>query len=79
MLDKLVAVPPGVIIEIVPVAEPAAGTAVIVVAFVTLNEAAATPLKLTAVAPVRLVPVMVTVAPAQTDVGLKLVIVGVRL
>jgi hypothetical protein len=36
------------------------------VALTTLNEDAATPPKLTAVAPVKLVPVIVTVAPTAT-------------
>ena len=46
-----------------------ATTAVMVVALATVNDDAATPPKLTAVAPVRLVPVMVMVAPAAAVVG----------
>jgi len=55
---------------------PAATTAVMLVAETTLNEVAAVPPKLTAVAPVKLVPVIVTVAPVAAVVGAKLVIVG---
>ena len=42
---------------------PAGETAVIWVALLTVNEAAGLPPKLTAVAPVRLVPVIVTLVP----------------
>jgi len=70
-----VAVPLGVVTETAPLVPVAATTAVMVVALATLNEAAAVPPKLTAVAPVKLVPVMVTVAP--TAAGLvNAVIVG---
>ena len=73
------AVPPGVVTEIVTV--PAARdlvTALMVVALVTVKLAAAVPPNVTAVAPVRLVPVMVTVVPPAVGpvVGTKLVIVG---
>ncbi len=61
--------------EIVPVAPPAT-KAVMLAALTTLNEVAAVPPKLTAVAPVKLVPVMVTVAPIVADVGVKEVIAG---
>ena len=71
----LVAVPPGVVTLMLPVA-PLATTTVIVLASTTVNEVAAIPPKLTAVAPVKLVPVMVTVAPAAADVGVNEVIVG---
>ena len=70
-----VAVPPGVTNDMVPVV-PLATTAVMVVAFTTLNEVAAVPPKLTAVAPVKLVPVMVIVAPVPADAGVKEVMVG---
>ena len=60
----LVAVPPGVVTVITPV-EPEPTTAVMVVGFTTVNEDAAVPPKLTVVAPVKLVPVMVTVDPGQ--------------
>jgi hypothetical protein len=50
--------------------------AVIVVAFTTLNEEAVTAPKLTKVAPVRLVPEIVTVVPVDADAGVKDVMVG---
>ena len=55
---------------------PVPTTAVIDVALTTVNEVAAVPPKLTAVAPVKFVPVMVTTCPVLPDVGLKDVIVG---
>ena len=77
-VPALVATPPGVVILMLPVVVPAAGVAVMLVALTTVYEAAAVPLKETAVAPVKLVPVKVTRGrlPAQPDVGVKLVIVG---
>ena len=54
------AFPPGVVTDTKPEL-PLATTAVMVVLLTTLNEVAAVPPKLTAVAPVKLVPVMVTV------------------
>ena len=78
----LVAVDTGVVTFIVPVETPAGVVAVICVALFTVNDAAATLLNVTAVAPVKLVPVIVTEVPPavpQTDVGVKLVIVGGRL
>ena len=69
------AVPPGVVTDIVPDV-PAATTAVMLVALATLNDAAAVPPKLTVLAPVKLVPVIVTVVPVPADVGVKDVIVG---
>jgi hypothetical protein len=56
----LVPTPLAVVTLTLPVA-PAPTTAVIEVALTTLNEVAAVPPKLTADAPVKLVPVMVTV------------------
>ena len=70
-----VAVPSGVTTEMVPV-DPAPTTAVISVDVVTENVEAAVPPKLTAVAPVKMVPVMVTVVPVPADVGVKEVMVG---
>ena len=68
-------VPPGVVTLIKP--EPLEGTtAVIVVGEIVLNELAGTPAKLTAVTPLKLVPVIVTVTPAAADVGTKPVIAG---
>ena len=56
----LLAMPFSVVTLTLPVA-PAPTTAVILVALTTVNEVAAVPPKLTAVAPVKSVPVMVTV------------------
>jgi hypothetical protein len=70
-----VAVPPGVVTLTLPVV-PLATTAVMVVASTTVYEVAAEPPKLTVVAPVKLVPVMVTVAPVAADVGVNEVILG---
>ena len=70
-----VAEPPAVVTITFPVA-PFPTTAVMVVALVTVNDVAAVPPKLTAVAPVKLVPVMVMVAPGFADVGVNEVIVG---
>ncbi len=67
--------PPGVVTETLPLA-PLATTAVIVVEFETLYDVAGIPPKLTAVAPVKLVPVMVTVAPEPVEVGVNEVMVG---
>ena len=69
------AVPLRVVTDTLP-DEPLAGTAEIDVALITLKEAAAVPPKLTAVAPVKLVPVMVTVAPDVAVVGVNDVMVG---
>jgi hypothetical protein len=70
------AAPPDVVTLTLPDA-PAPTTAVMLVAEATLNEVAAVPPKLTAVAPVRLVPVMVTVAPEAAVVGVNDAIAGV--
>ena len=70
-----VAVPLGVVTLTFPDA-PEPVTAVIVVALTTLNEAAATPPKLTAVAPVKFVPVIVTITPAPAEIGVKDVMTG---
>ena len=72
----LVAVPKGVVTLTVPLV-PDPTTAVMVVLFTTVKDKAAVPPKLTAVAPLRLVPVIVTVAPEAAEVGVKEVIVGV--
>ena len=63
-----VAVPPGVITDTLP-DDPAPTTAVMVVAFTTVKEAAAELPKLTAVVFVKLVPVIVTVVPLSAAVG----------
>jgi hypothetical protein len=70
-----VAVPPGVVTEILPVVAPLGTVAVICVAVFTVN-VADLPLNFTAVAPVRLVPVIVTEVPTGPLVGVKVVIVG---
>jgi len=68
-------VPPGVVTDTPPLL-PLPTTALMVVAFTTVNEVAAVPPKLTAVAPVKFVPVITTVAPAAAVVGAKDVIAG---
>ena len=70
-----VALPVGVVTLTLPEV-PAATTAVIDVASTTVNDAAAVPPKLTAVALVKLVPVMVTVAPLAAVVGVKDEMIG---
>ena len=55
---------------------PLATTAVMLVALTTVKEVAAVPPKLTAVAPVKLVPVMVMTAPVNEDVGVNELIMG---
>ena len=72
----LVAVPPGVVTEIVPLVAAGGTLAVMLVAVSTLSAVPAVPLNLTEVAPVKFVPVRVTVVPATPDVGVKLVRVG---
>jgi hypothetical protein len=71
-----VAVPPAVVTVTLPEV-PAATTAVMVVALTTVKDEAAVPPKATAVAPVKFVPLIVTVAPVAAAVGVKDVIVGV--
>ena len=71
----LLAMPFAVVTFTLPV-EPAPTTAVILVALTTVNEVAAVPPKLTAVAPVKFVPVIVTVCPVPAEVGLNEAIVG---
>ena len=72
----LVAVPTGVVTLIGPVVAPVGTVASIEVAEVTV-EFALTPLKVTAVAPVKFVPLIVTlVMTGGPFVGVKLVIVG---
>src|SRR3989442_471317 len=74
-LPALLAVPPGVATLIGPLEAPAGTVAVIAVAELTVK-LALTLLNSTAVAPLKLVPLMVTVVPAPPLVGEKLVIVG---
>ena len=61
--------------ETLPVV-PLATTAVILVGLTTVNDAAAVPPKLTAVVPLKLTPVIVTVCPVPVSVGVKDVIIG---
>lgn len=63
-----VAIPPGVVTLTFPDA-PVPTTAVMVVGETTVKDVAAIPPKLTAVAPVKLVPVIVIVAPVAAPVG----------
>jgi hypothetical protein len=70
-----VAVPPGVVTERVPEVAPVGTVAVMEVALPTVK-AAEVPLNFTAVAPVKFVPVRVTLAPTAPEVGLKPVRVG---
>jgi hypothetical protein len=71
----LVAVPPGVVTLSGPVVAPAGTVAWIAVAEFTVK-LALTPLNATAVAPVKLVPLIVTLVPTGPLVGVKPVIVG---
>jgi hypothetical protein len=74
-LFVLVAVPPGVLTLSGPVVAPAGTVAWIAVAELTVK-LALSPLKLTAVAPVKFVPLIVTLVPTGPLVGVKPVIVG---
>src|SRR6202007_2827523 len=74
-LPALVAVPPGVVTLIGPLVAPDGTVAVIVVAELTVK-LALVPLNRTAVAPVKLVPLMVTLVPTGPLVGVKLEMVG---
>src|SRR5207302_1999898 len=74
-LPELLAEPPGVVTLIGPLEAPAGTVAVIVVAELTVKPALV-PLNRTAVAPVRFVPLIVTLAPTSPLLGVKLVTVG---
>src|SRR5207237_932689 len=71
----LVAVPPGVVTLSGPVVAPAGTVAWIAVAEVTVK-VALTPLNVTEVAPLKFVPLIVTLVPTGPLVGEKLAIVG---
>lgn len=71
-----VAVPPGVLMDTKPVVELAGTATLICVAETIVNVVVATPLNLTAVAPVKFVPVIVTLVPTFPDAGLNDTIVG---
>src|SRR5574337_2177698 len=70
-----VAVPPGVVTRIRPVVAPFGTVAVTSVADSTVNTAA-TPSNVTALAPVRCVPVIVTTLPGGPIIGATVVMVG---
>lgn len=72
-----VAVPPGVVTLIGPVDAAAGTVAVICVLLLTVNPTAVTELNLTAVAPLKFVPVMVTLVATGPLVGVKPEMVGV--
>jgi hypothetical protein len=71
----LVATPPGVVSETLPVVAPVGTVAVTDVAVLVVN-VAVVPLNLTEVTPVRFVPVMTTLVPTLPLVGANDVIVG---
>jgi hypothetical protein len=71
------AVPPKVVTETFPVA-PAPTTAVILDDEFTIKDLAATPPKLTFVAPVKFDPVIITEAPAKAELGVNEEISGVE-
>ena len=72
----LVAVPPGVVRETLPVVAPVGTVAVTEVAVLAPIVVAAIPLNLTEVTPSRFVPVMATLVPTGPEVGVNDVIVG---
>src|SRR6266480_2841072 len=74
-LAALLAVPPGVVTLIGPLVAPAGTVAVIAVAEFTVK-LALVPLNSTAEAPLKLVPLIVTLVPTGPLLGVKLVIVG---
>ena len=74
-LLELVAVPPGVVTLSGPLVAPLGTVAAIVVAELAVK-LALVPLNVTAVAPVKAVPLIVTLLPTGPLAGVKLVIVG---
>ena len=74
-LDELVAVPAGLVTWIAPDCAPVGTVAVICVLEFTVK-LAAVPAKVTAVVPVKLLPVMATLAPTGPFVGVKEVMEG---
>ena len=74
-LAALVVVPPGVVTLIFPVLAPE-GTLVVISVSETTLKVAEVPLKVTAVAPVRALPVTVTAVPTAPLVGVKELING---
>ena len=75
MNPVLIAVPAGVVTTTLPEA-PLPTVAVMLVELLTRNDCALTPPKLTAVAPVKLVPVIVTGVPVPALTGVKEMMVG---
>jgi hypothetical protein len=75
-LWELQAVPPGVVTQIFPVVAPLGTVAVIWVDEPPEKVVADVPPNVTAVAPVRVVPVIVTIVPIGPEVGVNEVIVG---
>jgi hypothetical protein len=71
-----VAVPMRVVMAMVPVKAPAGTMALTCVAEIGMMVRAAMPPKVIAVVPLKLVPVITTVAPSAPEPGLKLAIVG---
>src|SRR6266511_1225770 len=71
----LVAVPPSVVTAIFPVVAPV-GTVAVILTLELMMKAALTPLNVTEVAPVKFVPLMVTVVPTGPDAGENDVMVG---
>jgi len=76
-LAALVAVPPGVVTATGPLVAPVGTVVVIRLEPTTVNSAASTPLKATVVAPVKPLPVSVTLVPADPEAGEKNVTLGV--
>lgn len=74
--EVLLPVPPGVVTEIVPVVAPTGTVAISEVDVTDEIDVEATPLKLTKVAPARLVPLIVMALPAKPLVGPNVVTVG---
>jgi hypothetical protein len=75
-LWELQSVPPGVVTQIFPVVAPVGTVAVIWVDEPPVKLVADVPPNVTAVAPVRFVPVIVTIVPTGPEVGVNEVIVG---
>ena len=75
-MPALVAVPPGVVIAMGPLAAPAGTTAVIRRPLLLMVNVALVPANVTLVVPLRFWPLIVTSAPAPPLCGEKLVIVG---
>jgi len=72
----LFVVPNGVVMLMIPEVTPTGAIAPIVVLFVTTNEVAGRPLKLTAEASVKLLPVILTIVPAGPTFGVKLLMLA---